>query len=156
MRYAFVIACSAFAVIMAVSYWLLFEADVTSESYSTFVEAEQAGLFQRGWLPSYIPRSAVSIAELHDLDTNERCASFSIAPSARDTFVAMLANRGFRRTSANIFSPPELSPLRSCPFSVAPAEAAIVMRRPNPDSADVEYFALFEPPDRVYFWNEPR
>jgi hypothetical protein len=153
MRRAFVIACSIFAVFMVVSYLLLFEPDVTSESYSTFGEAEQAGLFRRGWLPSYIPRSAASIAETHDLDTNERCASFSIAASDRDTFVAMLTDRGFRRASASISSPPELSPLRSCSFSVAPAEAVIVMRRPDPDSAEVEYFALFDPPDRVYFWN---
>ncbi|MEY4591094.1 MAG: hypothetical protein RL497_3170 [Pseudomonadota bacterium] len=37
---------------------------------------EQSGIFESGWLPSYLPRSAHDIQESHDIDTNYVEASF--------------------------------------------------------------------------------
>jgi hypothetical protein len=44
--------------------------------FSTFAEMEGAGMLAAGWLPEFLPRSAVEIQEGHDVDTNEVWASF--------------------------------------------------------------------------------
>lgn len=44
--------------------------------FATYADAKAAGMFSKGWLPSYLPRSAKNINEGHDLDTNEVWASF--------------------------------------------------------------------------------
>ena len=148
-----IVACSVLAVFGGCSYWLIFESEISSESYATYLDAERSGLFQSGWVPSYIPRSTVSISEVHDVDTNERCVSFSIDTVDRDSFLEALRAFGFRPPSGSGSPPPELSPLRSCPFSAAPREASIILRRPLPNSAEIEYFALFDSSNRVYFWS---
>lgn len=39
-------------------------------SYSDFAAAKADGAMARGWIPEWIPRSAVQIQEAHDLDSN--------------------------------------------------------------------------------------
>lgn len=39
-------------------------------AYESFGEAEKAGAVARGWIPSYVPASASSIVEVHDIDVN--------------------------------------------------------------------------------------
>jgi hypothetical protein len=54
-------------------------------SFATYAEAEAAGMFKAGWLPSYLPKSATNIEERHDIDTNNVWASFSYAPEDTKT-----------------------------------------------------------------------
>jgi hypothetical protein len=49
-------------------------------SYADFAEAEKAGAMRRGWVPAWIPRSARTIRETHDLDTKQTMLSFRYAP----------------------------------------------------------------------------
>jgi hypothetical protein len=50
----------------------------TKEShYPDRAAAVADGAIKRGWLPEWLPRSASSIDEWHDLDTNRTVASFS-------------------------------------------------------------------------------
>jgi len=44
--------------------------EVRGERYATLAEAEAAGALRRGWIPEFLPASAVEIEEVHDLETN--------------------------------------------------------------------------------------
>jgi hypothetical protein len=60
--------------------------EVVGASYATYADAERAGAVARGWLPSFMPRSATDIREVHDLDTNAQWLRFRVP--AGDTSVA--------------------------------------------------------------------
>ena len=48
------------------------------ESYPTWADAERAGAIARGWLPYFVPMSALSIRDSHDLDTGQQTLQFSV------------------------------------------------------------------------------
>ncbi len=50
--------------------------DRVAEHYKTYDEAIKAGAATRGWLPSFIPRTALEIDLIHDLDTNQQWLHF--------------------------------------------------------------------------------
>ena len=47
-------------------------------SYDDVTEALEAGMVEKGWIPDWIPRNAVNLREVHDLDTNVSELSFEI------------------------------------------------------------------------------
>ncbi len=51
--------------------------------YPTIETAKDDGAFNRGWLPKWLPSDAQNIHEHHNLDTNSRAFSFSIARSSK-------------------------------------------------------------------------
>ena len=57
------------------------------ESYDSYEAAASAGLFERGWLPAYIPRSSYAISTRHDLDTNKNQGEFHFDPADLPTFL---------------------------------------------------------------------
>ena len=59
--------------------------------YATRAEAEAAGAFARGWLPALLPRSAHTLREVHDLDTNARWLRFRADSLELATLAARLA-----------------------------------------------------------------
>ena len=44
--------------------------------YADFAAAQRAGAVARGWIPHYVPRTATSIVEVHDLDMNTQRLRF--------------------------------------------------------------------------------
>lgn len=52
--------------------------EVMRESYKDYAAAERAGAVTRGWIPDFVPRSAVDIAEVHDLDLNTQRLRFRV------------------------------------------------------------------------------
>lgn len=46
--------------------------------YQTFNEAKKSGAVEKGWIPKTLPKSAVNIKEVHDLDTNMVWIRFEI------------------------------------------------------------------------------
>ncbi|MEZ9762225.1 hypothetical protein AB4278_04865 [Vibrio splendidus] len=64
--------------------------DVVSDEYSTYAEAKENRLFDRGWLPDILPRSTVTIKVSNDLDTNTSEGSFIITEPALSEFIAKL------------------------------------------------------------------
>ena len=66
-----------------------------SETYATYAEALSAGAIERGWVPAFVPSSATSIVDSHNLDTNRQTLQFNLPPSAIDEMVI-----GFRAVSA--------------------------------------------------------
>lgn len=64
--------------------------DRVTNRYATRVEAEADRLFDRGWLPSFIPTSASDIRVSNDLDLNTSEGSFLFMPSEAVGFTAKL------------------------------------------------------------------
>lgn len=52
--------------------------DTVTEHYKTYDEAINAGAATRGWLPSFVPRTAGEIDLIHDLDTNHQWFHFRV------------------------------------------------------------------------------
>jgi len=59
--------------------------DIVERSYQTKTEAAEDRLFDRGWLPAFIPDSATHIKVINNLDINTSIGSFDFAP---DDFTA--------------------------------------------------------------------
>jgi hypothetical protein len=60
--------------------------ETLEEYYSTFeaaAAAVSAGAVSRGWIPAWLPRSAVEIHEIHNLDTNRSMLAFRFVGSDR-------------------------------------------------------------------------
>jgi hypothetical protein len=49
--------------------------------YASFAEVDRADAGLRGWIPSFVPRTARNITEAHDLDTNVLCGRFTLTPT---------------------------------------------------------------------------
>jgi hypothetical protein len=68
---------AAALVLVAVAAGAMYQSlDVTHSQYGTYADAETAGMFDAGWLPRYLPRSAFEISETHNIDTNRVQATF--------------------------------------------------------------------------------
>jgi hypothetical protein len=46
-------------------------------SFANYQEAAASGMIERGWIPDWLPETAVNIQERHDLDTNASILFFS-------------------------------------------------------------------------------
>ena len=59
--------------------------DQVHRHYATYREATEAGERTRGWLPDWVPPSAVDIHIQGDIDTNERWLRFDVVGSVADS-----------------------------------------------------------------------
>lgn len=64
--------------------------DVVIQRYATYEEAQQQGVFARGWLPEILPASSSDIATTNNLDLNTSEGAFKIDMKDYDKFVALL------------------------------------------------------------------
>lgn len=56
--------------------------EVTESSYNTYEEmASISNIFESGWIPSWLPKTASQIKESHDIDTNEAWMTFNFSSS---------------------------------------------------------------------------
>lgn len=55
------------------------ENDIKSNRYSSFSAASKTDIFESGWLPRALPRSATNIVEVHNIDTSEMWITFRYA-----------------------------------------------------------------------------
>lgn len=60
--------------------------DISTE-YSTYAEAQNDNLFERGWLPDILPKSTTNIEVINDLDSNTSVGGFVIEKSSIDEFL---------------------------------------------------------------------
>jgi len=44
--------------------------------FSDYEEMQSSGIFERGWVPEYLPKSSTNISEHHNIDTNRIHISF--------------------------------------------------------------------------------
>ena len=56
---------------------IILSGEKPKSEFSNYSEAKASGLMGRGWIPTFIPRSAAEIREQHDLDRNWVKMSFN-------------------------------------------------------------------------------
>ena len=59
---------------------VLYLTELQVAEYRTLAQAQAEGATERGWLPAFLPSSAVDIREVHDLDTNAQWLTFQAPP----------------------------------------------------------------------------
>ncbi len=64
--------------------------DTVEREYATLAEARQDALFDRGWLPDILPRSARDIRTNNNLDQNTSTGEFSFDPNDAPALIARL------------------------------------------------------------------
>ena len=67
--------------------------DVVEREYSSKQEAVRDELFERGWLPAFIPESASDLLVRNHLDTNTSEGSFSFQKEEGEAFILELGRR---------------------------------------------------------------
>ena len=108
--------------------------------YATVADAKNDRLFERGWVPEVLPDDAGPLTEVHDIDTNARCAVSKFSPARFDQVLAALTREGFQRKDAAVPSPP----LGGCPFDLSDfMSASTVLSRVSTSGVD-EFAALSE------------
>jgi len=83
--------------------------DVLRASYTDYAAAEAAGSIARGWIPPYVPASAIQIEGAHDLDTNQSCLFAHLPDPDEQSIVTSLMADGFARYEGELPPPPRLS-----------------------------------------------
>lgn len=68
------------ALLMSAPVWAGIFGDSASAKFENYQEMASSGIFEQGWLPPYLPKSAVNIEEKHDMDTNVVMATFEYDP----------------------------------------------------------------------------
>ena len=64
--------------------------DVVSDEYSTYAQAKEERLFDRGWLPDILPKSTLNIEVNNDLDASTSKGRFIINEPALSEFIGKL------------------------------------------------------------------
>lgn len=77
--------------------------DEITERYDTWEDASRANAVVRGWIPDFVPDTALKISDTHNLDTNAQFLTFHVSPSEIPRMVSGLqklagqdATRAFR------------------------------------------------------------
>jgi hypothetical protein len=81
----------ALAVLAAFVIWLGYW-ELVEERDGSRVDAEEARLFERGWLPVLIPHSARNIELVNDLDINTSEGSFEFDPRDAEGFIQAMTD----------------------------------------------------------------
>ena len=59
---------------------IMFIGERLKSHFSSYSEAKESGIMDRGWIPTFIPKSAININEQYDLDTNWVKMDFQYTP----------------------------------------------------------------------------
>jgi len=137
--------------------------------YSTYSDAKDDRLFRRGWIPSFIPINSKEITEVHEIDSNEVCAKFSIPNYEVDNFLKTIKRNGFNQIYDTYEGPPSFGmfSIKKCPFSkidiikskhvvYSRAEKEILSVTNNRSGRHNTYFALDKSSGTVYYWSLPK
>lgn len=109
-------------------------AEEVENSFDNYGQAVDAGMIERGWIPAWLPETAVAIHEKHNLDTNASLLFFT----AGDQFTI----------------PGDCHAARTAPNASLTAEwwpEARVMEMPV-HACDGGYLAVDEASSTLYFW----
>lgn len=68
------------ALLVSTQIWAGIFGDSVSTKFENYQEMEASGIVEQGWLPAFLPKSAINIQEKHDLDTNVVMATFEYDP----------------------------------------------------------------------------
>lgn len=144
----------AVTVIVGFGLYLMFRLEVTQARFESYAEvASVPNIFEAGWIPSWIPKSATDIDESHDIDTNEAWLVFSFAKG--DDFYSRC-----REITNSNFTRPREARAKRFPSFVANAITEIynnkALRFFRCDNDDDRFLAIDESQSRAYVWMTPR
>ncbi|MGV3518580.1 hypothetical protein [Luteitalea sp.] len=115
--------------------------------YETLADARRDGVFARGWVPDILPATATALVELHDLDTNARCAGARFQPVDRSSIRSTAMAVGFAVHEGARPAPP----FRGCPFLIGNImKADEVLRRDGSTGAE---FLILTTDGQMHFWS---
>ncbi|MEM9300337.1 MAG: hypothetical protein AAGA64_18415 [Bacteroidota bacterium] len=90
--------------------------DIVETNYSTKSKAQDDNLFQRGWLPSFIPESSRSLIVKNDLDSNSSSGEFYFSTKELKSFLKYLkemdADLSFNKAFLKAYEKQGYSPYR--------------------------------------------
>ncbi|MCP5058506.1 MAG: hypothetical protein GY937_17525 [bacterium] len=153
MRTLIGIACAA-AACLFVLYYYAWEHTIFDSEFESYESAEASGAVAGGWVPEFLPRSATTIIERHDLDTNERCLTARVPEPDLHSLEIRLLDSGYVSASTSPPAPHRLSPFTTCPFELSDLGVeALLFRKPTPGSIEVEYVALLRGERRLFYWS---
>ena len=70
--------------LVAFSFLLLSSFETYRTNAANYDELVASGLIEKGWVPHYIPKSAIDIHEQHNIDSNRVSMDFKYDPNAQD------------------------------------------------------------------------
>lgn len=110
--------------------------------YSSYADAQEDGVFDRGWLPPVLPDTAYEITERHNLDTNRGTFNFKIDDSQIDAFIAQLEHlEDSMQDNAIRSAPEEIKQLQDAEFFSHSTEKTKF------------YFCVLRDTNTVYGWH---
>lgn len=68
-KYTAIALFTCFALFVLAMHFM-FSGERPESEFDSYSEAKASGLMDRGWIPTFIPKSARNIKEQHDLDSN--------------------------------------------------------------------------------------
>jgi len=71
------ISLFVFFVLAVLAVEIIYISERPRSEFANYIDAKASGLMDRGWIPTFIPRSSAEIKEQHDLDANWVKMSFS-------------------------------------------------------------------------------
>ena len=90
-----------------------------AHKYYDYNHARYEGLFERGWVPEYIPESSKRIEIVNGASYSAACVRFYIPASHSDDFVRILNQKGYKQVNDSYEEPPYFGLLYNrCAFDV--------------------------------------
>jgi hypothetical protein len=123
--------------------------DVRDAAFTSYEEALASGAVEQGWVPTWVPRQATEIREVHNIDTNERALSFVLPPGLQWTPPAPCRQADGGEFSEPAFSRAWLAHARddysffSCPSGVISLVPAIEAVAVSKDGQQVLNWSVF-------------
>jgi hypothetical protein len=91
MRILFVLLGVGALALGVIAYWM-YRGEHVARTYESYSEALEAGMVERGWIPPWVPASAVSIDLAYDLDTNFTTIGFRAPKDDLELMAATLVS----------------------------------------------------------------
>lgn len=127
--------------------------DVHVGVYANVDEARREGAIAKGWVPEGLPPGTTDIREAHDLDTNERWATFVFPPSEAAALRALLDRAEIERGPLTCDPPRRFEswpPLIRTPVDVDQVRALGFHLYRGRDAALV--WAIHWPQGKAFYW----
>lgn len=144
----------AIFIFITIAFFVMYEMETTQSDFETYEELTQkASLTETGWIPAWMPKSAKSIGESHNIDTGEVWIEFIY--EKKDPFL----NDFCKLTNKNVVSIPSSQSIEKFPRFVKEAHKKI--SEPNnltlyvcQDRYSKRYLAIDESTMTGYIWGQ--
>lgn len=74
-----------FTLLVPIGIMFIYYSESSKRTFQDYDELLASGIIDKGWVPTYIPKSATDINEQHNIDTNEVNINFKFVMEDNDT-----------------------------------------------------------------------